>query len=218
MNLLPNNNPTSPAAETPVAAEQTACAAAQWTAVCFALGDLSTQEATAFEATLADDQAAREDVAQAARLLQTLASVMEQERPRASVVIASDVIVPENRAIFLRGVLRFVMATAAAGLLGVLLWETRQGAVVPDAPASVASKAGDPAGLVALWSAAAEPSAAEPSAADESAAEESPDGEAALLPPDWLLAAVEYEAAGIGTIESGLGVPFARPDAALERN
>lgn len=148
-----------------------------WLAVRYVLGELPADAAAAFEDRLAEDQPAREAVARAARLVETLASVPQPAD--ASVAI---------RRTSPRRIAAIAATVAAAVVFGVFLRRNADDAG-PRNP-QFATKEVDPARLVVLWSLASEATAGD----TDAEAFEDADPDAALLPPDWLLAAVEQEA------------------------
>lgn len=156
----------------PTTDESTADAA--WLAVRYVLGELPAPEAAAFETRLSIDQPAREAVASAVRLIDTLA-----------VSRAPDAAAPRRTAPRARRFIA-VAALAAAVLVAVVVNVPRDA----DPTRPVAATDADPARLAAVWSATDAWSGIEPVAEDDDpAAPRDP-----LLPPDWLIAAVESAA------------------------
>lgn len=147
-----------------------------WLALRYLLGELSTSDAAAFEDRLGEDQTAREAVARASRLVTVLA-----EAPRPVEPLAPSRRTPRRVAA--------IFATIAAGIAAVIAWRSIADAPRPVAP--LATSDVDPARLVVLWSDAAE-SATDEAGSDD--VDDSGDAETALVPPDWLLAAVEQDA------------------------
>jgi len=146
--------------------------AADWLAVRYVLGELPATESAAFESRLTEDQSARETLARAAQLVETLA------------LVPHPVAIPPRRLPL--GRIAAVAATlAAAVLVGLAL---RHGGDEAQPPRIAADEV-DPARLIVLWSDAADAPNGNP-AADEYG---DSDPDAALVPPDWLLAAVEQE-------------------------
>lgn len=147
-----------------------------WLAVRYVLGELPAAEVAAFEERLASEQPAREAVARAARLVETLAATPWP----------AEKAVPVRRT-SLRRVATIAATIAAAVVLGVFF---RNG-VDNAGPQGLrlATDDVDPARLVVLWSEAAEPTAGD----GEAETFDDADSDADLLPPDWLLAAVEQE-------------------------
>jgi anti-sigma-K factor RskA len=158
-----------------------------WLAVRYLLDELPADVAAAFEVRLAEDQAAREAVARATVLVQALD---EAARP-------AGVVAPKRERV-LRRVAAVVAAVAAVVLVGV--FASRNGNVEPSVSRPLIAKDVDPARLVVLWADADE------AARDALPAETAESGAAdadTLLPPDWLLAAVQQEA-GTGGDEPSL--------------
>lgn len=154
--------------------DEAATDAADWLAVRYVLGELPATEAASYVARLAEDQSAREAVARAATLVETLA------------VVPQPVATPSRR--LPRGRIAAVAATlAAAVLVGLAL---RPGGDESARPPRIAADEVDPARLIVLWSDAADAPNANPVSDEYGDA----DPDAALVPPDWLLAAVEQEA------------------------
>ena len=152
---------------------------AEWLAVRYVLGELPPAEAVAFEERLAVDQPAREAVALAVRLTEALAESEMTARTPAE-TSAPVVALPSRRS---RRRLLAIVAAAAVVLL----------AVVIEAPRSARPVAADDARLAALWSETdAWSGAFEPTVEDD----ESLAGRDPLLPPDWLIAAVESAPTG----------------------
>jgi hypothetical protein len=149
-----------------------------WLAVRYLLDELTPDEAAAFEARLAEDQSAREALARATVLVQALGEAGQPVRT----------VAPSRRAV--RKIAALLAMVAAAVLVGVFV---SRGVNTESAkPPRLAADEVDPARLVVLWADAEEPAGdvtpAEPS--DNGAADSDP-----LLPPDWMLAAVEQETA-----------------------
>lgn len=150
-----------------------------WLAVRYLLDELTPDEAAAFEARLADDQPVREALARATVLVQALGEVGH----------AAVSVVPSRRPLA-RGVAALLATVAAVVLVGVFV--SRGVKTEPAKRQRLATDEVDPARLVVLWADAEEPtdSAVAAEALDNGAVESDP-----LLPPDWMLAAVEQEAA-----------------------
>jgi len=94
-----------------------------WLAFCYAAGDLDAIEAEQFEARLADDQAAREALARAVELTQTVAAAergvavgREANHGEASVIVASRTNLDWNRR------LSWMAVGGLASLLIAMLW------------------------------------------------------------------------------------------------
>ena len=150
-----------------------------WLAVRFVLGELDATDAAAFEQQLATDQAARDAVVRATQLVQTLAAM------------PAPAVRPVRRSVSRRIVaaLTVVAATLCVALIGYR-------SLVPPVPEVVEQKptrSVDPARLAALWLDSANSLNGIPEADAEEPSPSDPHWE--LLPPDWLLAAVEEEAA-----------------------
>ncbi len=150
-----------------------------WLAVRFVLGELSAREAAAFEQQLASDQAARDAVVRATTLVETLAA------------IPAPAVRPARRSLSRR-----IVAALTVVAAGVCIAIVGYRSLVPPMPQVVErtnARTIDPTRLATLWldSANSLNGIPEVEAADESSA----DSESALLPPDWLLAAVEQEEA-----------------------
>jgi ferric-dicitrate binding protein FerR (iron transport regulator) len=149
-----------------------------WLAVQYVLGELSPDDAVSFETCLAEDQAARDSLVRATRLVENVSLA----KPSASV--------PVSRRPALRHIAAALAAVAATLLVGLAVWN---GSVPPeDARQDLAADNIDPARLVVLWAASEDTlnGSALGDTPDEAAAA---DPDSALLPPDWMLAAVEYE-------------------------
>jgi len=150
-----------------------------WLAVRFVLGELSASEAAAFELQLANDQAARDAIVRATRLVETLAAIPA----------------PAARSVR-RSMSRRIVAALTVVAAGICVALVGYRSLVPTVPEVVERKpAGsvDPARLAALWLDSANSLNGLPDI--EATEESSSDSESVLLPPDWLLAAVEQEAA-----------------------
>ena len=147
-----------------------------WFALRYLLGELSMSDSAAFEDRLGEEQAAREAVARASRLVTVISDAPRSVEPLAPA----------------RGTRRRVvaiLATIAAGVAAVIAWRNTADAPRPAAP--LATSDVDPARLVVLWSDASEAATDEAGSDD---IDDSRDADTALVPPDWLLAAVEQEA------------------------
>jgi ferric-dicitrate binding protein FerR (iron transport regulator) len=150
-----------------------------WLAVRFVLGELSASEAAAFEQQLASDQAARDAVVRATMLVETLAA------------IPAPMVQPVRRTIARR-----IVAALTVVAAGVCIAIVGYRSLIPPMPQIVEQKSAravDPTRLATLWLDSANSLNGIPDV--ESADESSTDSESALLPPDWLLAAVEQEEA-----------------------
>ena len=149
-----------------------------WLATRYVLGELAPVEASAFEMRLAEDQEARDAVVRAALLVESVAEI-----PWGTPTAA-----PKRR--FRLGRVAALLASiAAVVLVGVAV--LRNAEEPRDRPQRVAGDEVDPARLAVLWSDSAKAlnGAAEGGVEEVTASE----GESVLLPPDWMLAAVEYE-------------------------
>jgi hypothetical protein len=159
-----------------------------WTAFCYAAGELSADEAAAFENLLGEDQVAREALARAVELTQAVASA-ETLRPA--------IVVKSRRSVWARRVTWMAIGSAAS-LLVALLW-TGSGAGnrlaawrngQPKSPAVTQE-------LAAAWMAAQEELSASPVeptafAESESSTESGDMGDMSDLPetPTWMAIAV----------------------------
>ncbi|MBA3312464.1 MAG: hypothetical protein M3552_00335 [Planctomycetota bacterium] len=150
-----------------------------WLAIRYVLGELAEDEAAEFECRLADDQPTREALARATTLVETVAIahilpvVRPAERPR--------------RRMFAGAAL--TAAALCVGLLGYFSYEPASN----ETAVRRASYSVDSARIAALWVDSAVSLSGIPEA--EAAYESAADPQLTLLPPDWLLAAVEQEAA-----------------------
>lgn len=174
-----------------------------WLAVRFVLGELNESEAAAFEQRLATDQAVRDAVVRATGLIETLAAM-----PAPGVL-------PAGRSVSWRSASRRVVAALTVVAAGVCIAIVGDRSFVPPVPVVVErepSRPVDPARLAALWLDSAHSLNGIP---DVETAEESSsaDPQSALLPPDWLLAAVEEEEAMPSD-----GPAFDADSDAIERN
>ncbi len=168
-----------------------------WLAVRFVLGELNESEAAEFEQQLAVNQAARDSVVRATTLVETLAA------------IPAPAIRPVGRTVGRRAIA--VLTVVAAGLCVALIGYRSLVLPGPEVVEQKSSPSADPARLAALWldSANSLNGVLEVEAAEESSA----DPQSALLPPDWLLAAVEQEEA-----VPSEGPAFDTDSDAIERN
>jgi hypothetical protein len=125
------------------------------------------------------NQAARDAVVRATTLVETLAA------------IPAPAIRSVRRTVGRRAVV--ALTVVAAGLCVALIGYRSLVPPVPEVVDQKSSRSADPARLAALWldSANSLNGVPEVEAAEESAA----DSQSSLLPPDWLLAAVEQEEA-----------------------
>lgn len=169
-----------------------------WLAVRFVLGELNESEAVLFEQQLATDQRARDAVVRAARLVETLATL---PAPAALPVARS-----------MRRRIVAALTVVAAGMCVALVGYRALIPAVPEVVSQNALRTVDPSRLAALWldSASSLNGLPEVDAADDSS---TADPQSALLPPDWLLAAVEQEAAAPDD-----GPAFDADSDAVERN
>lgn len=170
-----------------------------WLAVRFVLGELNESEAALFEQQLATDQLARDAVVRATRLVETLAA------------LPAPAALPVARSMRRRVVAAFTVV--AAGMCVALVGYRALIPAVPEVVSQNALRTVDPARLAALWldSASSLNGLPEVDAADDSSTAADP--QSALLPPDWLLAAVEQEAAAPDD-----GPAFDADSDAVERN
>lgn len=171
-----------------------------WLAIRYLLGELSGDEVVEFEQRLAESQSAREALARTTMVVQSLGSVP---------TIVSRL---PSKTTSARRFIAAAAVCAATVLVGFLGFQTLK----PERPV-IAERAtrdtSDPSRLVALWIDSADSlnGAAEIAIGDESAPI---DAQAALLPPDWMLAAVEHEAG----VSATTGDTFGTEDDAIERN
>lgn len=165
-------------------ANNTRLADAEWLAVQYVLGELPQDEAARFEERLAVDQDVREVLIEAVRLVEAMANV---PAPSAATAPAA-----RSRSKRLRYFAGAIASAAAVCVLGIAVF--RIGGHEPQKVGQTNSSGEevDPARLVVLWTESAssfgQGSDTEPT--DEAGPPESP---SSLLPPDWMLAAVEQE-------------------------
>ncbi len=108
-----------------------------WSAFCYAAGEMTADEAAAFEARLADDQAAREALARAVELTEVVASA---ESLAPAVVVRSQASVWTKR-------LTWMAIGSAASLLVALVWSGAWSWLASETVASA-----EQARLAAAWS------------------------------------------------------------------
>lgn len=179
-----------------------------WLAFCYIAGELTADEALAFEGRLADDQAAREAVARAVELSEAIARA---ERGRGVLTMKR----PLRRAWVGAAV------AAAACLVVALVWSSRSSNAPTARPAAepLAGRAAPPNDAVALaWSGLHSAGETESLASSDLVAwlDEAPagsDGEAGafaaglaadeLAPPRWLLEGAALRGAAVGPAERG---------------
>ena len=165
-----------------------------WLALRYVLGELSCDDAAAFEAVLADDQTSRDAVVQATRLVQALAAVPT----------------PVARSAQPSRIGRWVAALTATAAIVLIAVVTYRGGARQEAQPGLAAHEIDPARLFVLWSASGDTLGG--SSEMDVAEEVNGDFQAGLLPPDWLLAAVEYDLSSPAEPEGEFGSD------AIERN
>jgi anti-sigma factor RsiW len=156
----------------------------EWLSMRYVLGELPEDEAVAFETRLSVDQSAREAVARAAHIVEALAATYPAcER------------LPVRWPKLLRKLAAVVVATAAAVLIVGLL-SHREADPRQVGPQRLVIDDVDPARLVVLWS---ETGRSLGGIMDTEVVTETVDDAAmtetasVLLPPDWMLAAVQQE-------------------------
>jgi hypothetical protein len=149
-----------------------------WLAVRFVLGELNDDDAAAFELQLAEDQAARDAIVWATRFVETLAA------------IPAPAVRPVRRSKSRRIIAAFTVV--AAGVCVALIGYRSFVPLTPEIVEQNPTPSVDPARLAALWLDSANSLNGIP---DIDAEESTVDPQSELLPPDWLLAAVEEEAA-----------------------
>lgn len=156
-----------------------------WLAVRYVLDELSPDDAASFETQLGTDQTARDSLVQAMRLV---AAIHETEPVRVPNATSSNV---AGRRVW-RSLA--IAATAALLLVGIVSLPERQGRR-NDEPVSAAGEV-DPARLVTFWSDAAGMlgGSGDSSLDDIALAETDSEPNSVVVPPDWMLAAVEHEA------------------------
>ena len=178
---------------------------ADWLALRFVLGELPADDAADFEAKLAGDQKLRDSLVRATRLVETIAAAPLPLRPAAGS--------PRRR---LRRVVALLAAMAAIVIVGVVAFRSVPDAVEPQFAADDA----DPARLVMLWTASAGTLNGNFSGSGttdgELTDELGGDPQSGLLPPDWMLAAVEYESRISPDIDPAGNLDL--DDDAIERN
>jgi hypothetical protein len=168
-----------------------------WSAFCYAAGEMTEAEAAAFELRLADDQTAREALARAVELTQAVATAESLEPV---VVVRSQ---PSGRDWNWSGRLGWMALGSAASLLVALFW-SGAGSWLGSEPVA----AGDQARLAVAWTQTRQEladsdsdlwypkhlSASESAASDEQTESQSEPTESELLDsvaPSWMTAAVE---------------------------
>lgn len=176
----------------------------EWLAIRYVLGELATDEAAAFELRLDTDQSARDALVRATRLVATVATT--------SIVSRQPVVprLPWRRRTF--AMLAATAATLLAGTLALQSWFAEP----PIDGVPVASGDIDPARLATLWSQSGETlnGVSDFVSIDEFSADDSDvDPSDVLLPPDWMLAAVEQE-----SWPSPMDSPLDGDADAIERN
>jgi hypothetical protein len=168
-----------------------------WLAVRFVLGELNEAEAAEFEQQLAANQAARDSVVRATTLVDTLAAIQAPTIRRVTRSVPRRVVA--------------ALTVIAAGVCVALIGFRSLVTPVPEVVDQKSSWSPDPARLAAFWLDSANSLDGVPEV--EEAAESAADSQSSLLPPDWLLAAVEQEEA-----VPSEGPAFDTDSDAIERN
>jgi hypothetical protein len=169
-----------------------------WLAVRFVLGELNDDEVAAFEQQLANDQTARDALVQATRLVEAVARLP----------VPTPAVRPATYRIGRRSVVAATLT--AAGICLALLGYNAFMPPEQNVLAERSSPSADPARLASLWIDAAHSLNGVPEIEND---EPMADSQSALLPPDWLLAAVEEE-----TAVPPDGPDFEPDSDAIERN
>ncbi len=151
----------------------------QWTAFRYIAGELSHADAEAFEARLADDQAAREAVAASVQMTQAVASISDE-------ITAGDETADEQRRKNRWAIVAIVVSAACLLMASSILFTQ------PDSQTGLSQSDARADQIVDAWANAAETI---PPSVDSVAngLEESVDDESEVVVPEWMLAAVSED-------------------------